>query len=346
MTIDEYTNEYSRRRLSYERFAEKIKTELEEILNINGLQGQFEARAKDVLSFRNKIIEKRYASPFNQMTDLAGVRIIVNTLDEVDAVAAIIRAEFLVDEEHSINKSAATEADRFGYVSQHLIVRLTVPRVNMTVWQRFEGLTAEIQVRTGLQHTWSAIQHPLGYKHPSSIPPSLKRRLSRVSALLEVADAEFNQIAKEASELRAEYELAIKRGDPSVEINHTSMTAHVRSSETSIHLLIREIEASGASIFEMPLYTSIAEYARLLGCKTIADFESLMAPNKRWLIRVFQEYMEELNDRHFSTPELVYYIMICIPEVLPDLMSSTVTMENERRLVNLAREWRGRASGT
>jgi len=41
------------------------------------------------------------------------------------------------------------------------------------------------------QSCWAEIEHDLGYKSAEAIPPTLRRRFSRVASLLEIADQEF-----------------------------------------------------------------------------------------------------------------------------------------------------------
>src|SRR5262249_43337388 len=46
-----------------------------------------------------------------------------------------------------------------------------------------------------LQHAWAEIEHDLGYK-AGNIPDKFRRRFSRVSALLELADEEFMNLKR------------------------------------------------------------------------------------------------------------------------------------------------------
>jgi hypothetical protein len=60
-----------------------------------------------------------------------------------------------------------------------------------------------VQVRTVLQHAWASISHALQYKQEDDIPRALRRRLARISALLEVADEEFAELNREHNQLQA-----------------------------------------------------------------------------------------------------------------------------------------------
>ncbi|MNJ50543.1 GTP pyrophosphokinase YwaC [compost metagenome] len=57
-----------------------------------------------------------------------------------------------------------------------------------------DGLKAEIQIRTMLMHAWAAISHKLLYKKEDDAPTQVKRQLNRLSALIELADEQFDSI--------------------------------------------------------------------------------------------------------------------------------------------------------
>jgi putative GTP pyrophosphokinase len=60
--------------------------------------------------------------------------------------------------------------------------------------KQYADIRAEIQVRTALQHAWSAVHHKLEYKSSTEAPPELRRRLFRLSALFELADEQFSEL--------------------------------------------------------------------------------------------------------------------------------------------------------
>ena len=47
-------------------------------------------------------------------------------------------------------------------------------------------------------HTWAAIEHKLGYKSNQELPKNLKRKLYLMSAQLENADMQFQEIKNDA----------------------------------------------------------------------------------------------------------------------------------------------------
>lgn len=130
-----------------------------------------EARTKDPGSLGRKAAipaesdsnRPKYEKPLEQITDLAGIRIIAyfpSTLAEIDRMLA---DEFEVVE-RSDKSEILIEEDRFGYQSVHYLVRIGARRCSFAEYARFSGAVAEIQVRTILQHAWAEIEHDIQYK--------------------------------------------------------------------------------------------------------------------------------------------------------------------------------------
>ena len=70
----------------------------------------------------------------------------------------------------------------------------------MIEYSAYKDIIFELQIRTTLQHSWAEIEHGLGYKSQYEIPKDIRRRLTRLSAALELLDEEFVYIAKEVDE--------------------------------------------------------------------------------------------------------------------------------------------------
>ncbi|VWB45936.1 GTP pyrophosphokinase YwaC [Burkholderia pseudomultivorans] len=157
------------------------------------------SRVKGKGSLERKIATKgvgRYKS-LADVTDVCGVRVITYFEGDVSRVADLIRAEFDIDEKNSTDKYHASDPDRFGYRSVHFVVTHRASRRCLSEYRRYESCKAEIQIRSILQHAWAEIEHDLGYKASEDVPAPVRRRFSRLSGLLELADEEFMTIRKE-----------------------------------------------------------------------------------------------------------------------------------------------------
>ena len=162
-----------------------------------------ESRAKDVASLKKKLTDHPDYKSLEDVTDLCGVRAILFYLGDVEVLTNVLTQEFEVVE---VVRHGQGRADSFGYQSLHLIVKLKEPRVSLPEWAGYRDLRTEIQVRTLLQHTWAAISHQLAYKNVSSVPLDARRKLFRVSALLETGDELFDAFRQEVTEPRSSYE--------------------------------------------------------------------------------------------------------------------------------------------
>lgn len=204
------------------------------------------SRCKTEKSLMGKIArpDKNYKS-INDLTDIFGLRITTYFSDHVDLISKLIEREFKIDDVNSIDKRKAIEPDRFGYMSLHLVVEHSDLRTNLPEYQKFKGIKFEIQIRTILQHAWTEIEHDIGYKSREQVPINLRRKFSRLSGLLELADEEFLSIRKNISEYKSELKESIKLTPESVSLDLDSLESFVRETE-----LISKIEMQFSSIFE------------------------------------------------------------------------------------------------
>ena len=129
------------------------------------------------------------------VTDLVGVRIVCLYEDELEQVAACVRAKFdVIDTTDKVSAVENTESS-FGYKGLHLDLR---PPASLKGQKSAPVASLELQIRTVIQDSWSALDHKIKYK--KAIPGPLKRRINVLAALFELADREFRQI-RDATEL-------------------------------------------------------------------------------------------------------------------------------------------------
>ena len=172
-----------------------------------------EHRVKSEESLAGKLNKKgdKYHSLEN-ITDLVGIRIVTFYTDDVDKVAAIVKKLFDVDWQNSVDKRKLHELTSFGYSSLHYICRLKEEQQATVGLSAIANYPFEIQMRTALQHAWSAIEHDIGYKGLVKLPPEFRRQFSRLAGLLELADDEFGRLRTTMSEYRRQVEALVKSG--------------------------------------------------------------------------------------------------------------------------------------
>ncbi len=158
-------------------------------------------RLKERSSLAHKLVrpDRTYESLWS-VTDLVGLRVIVYFEEDVDHVGRLIEAHLPVDFAHSIDKRHR-EASSFGYRSLHYVCAMAARDDAATLAPEMPAEARfEVQVRTVLEHAWAEIEHDLGYKSASAAPAHVKRRLSRIAGLLELADQEFGAIRDDLRE--------------------------------------------------------------------------------------------------------------------------------------------------
>lgn len=196
-----------------------------------------QGRVKTIASFAEKCLRKRhkYQQPAWQLTDLCGVRVIVDCKEAVEPVRRFIEDHFEIDEnEDTAERLMAME---FGYQSVHYIVSLkeevaaiyqsTELVVPQQLFQRRDAreakasglpigpvFKAEVQVRTLLQHSWAVIVHDNLYKtEMKEKPRHLVRESGRIAAQLEDADEAFVRLLQGIQDYRSYYGAYMTTGE-------------------------------------------------------------------------------------------------------------------------------------
>lgn len=205
----------------YQEFAEVIRHILGEAFNAASVKiHSIEARAKSIESFGKKAAQPsfsdpdrpRYKDPLAEMADIAGVRVITffpKTLDEVDRT---VHGEFTVVQKKDKQHTSAA-SNRFGYQSVHYLVKLNSKRATLPEYRCFASLTAEVQVRTILQHAWAEMEHDIRYKPDAAIPATLRKRFDTLAETIEQADREFQAIQDEDEQLRRNAVMSMSSGN-------------------------------------------------------------------------------------------------------------------------------------
>ncbi|QGG48812.1 GTP pyrophosphokinase [Heliorestis convoluta] len=129
----------------------------------------------------NSLIEKarRYGwqvteETIHRIKDIAGLRIIVQHLDDIDRVVDVLhqRTDLRVIDEKDFVRSPKTS----GYRSYHLIVEYDYNDLRGPATRY-----AEIQVRTVGQHFWAVLQHSMMYKYGLEVPSHVAENLRLIA---------------------------------------------------------------------------------------------------------------------------------------------------------------------
>lgn len=196
MDKSEIKSKYEELYPHYKRLGENLKNALLQFLEDSKIDYlDVEYRIKSFESFYEKIERKNYKNPFEEIQDICGLRIINYYPSDLEKITDIIKKEFNVIE--SVDKQDELDDDKFGYRSYHYIAKLDKEWTKAPNYRNLDELIFEIQARTILMHGWAVINHKLLYKHEKDIPKQFRRDLFRLSALIELADEQFEILREE-----------------------------------------------------------------------------------------------------------------------------------------------------
>jgi len=183
-----------------------------------------ECRRKSLPSTLRKYQRNSFGS-LDQITDLAGVRVVCPYVYELDKVVHLVKRLFRLNKVDVITSEAKSRST--GYASFHCLVQWDpkqdgpimgddfnsgfsyeeVDKMARNWWdqQRQKAndgmleLICEIQIRTILQHAWANISHEFFYKREKSMPESVRARLRKLGQLLEEIDKAFIEEIKKST---------------------------------------------------------------------------------------------------------------------------------------------------
>ncbi|RQR77662.1 MULTISPECIES: hypothetical protein [unclassified Burkholderia] len=247
------------------------------------------ARVKRKESLERKIATKgtdRYKS-LADITDICGVRVITYFEGDVSRVAEVIRAEFDIDEKNSTEKYHASDPDRFGYRSVHFVARHSKNRRSLSEYRRYESCKVEIQIRSILQHAWAEIEHDLGYKASEDVPAPVRRRFSRLSGLLELADEEFMTIRKEIDAYERNLNRRLSRNANDVELDGASYFAFVNRDAVVRRIDEAIVRPAGGRLIRSPRIRSDRRVSQLLfaGVGRIDQLKQLLEEYEEQIVK-------------------------------------------------------------
>lgn len=281
----------------YDAFRLSAETAIRELIRLDGINvHSVNSRTKSRESFCEKLARdsKDSYESLEDVTDIVGVRVITHIEDEVDVIGALIRREFQIDEDNSIDKRSALDVDKFGYLSLHYVCSFNTARTTVAENRRFKGLKLEVQVRSILQHAWAEIEHDLGYKAGSTIPSKIRRRFSRLAGLLEIADDEFRRLRDELNDYAKEVPKQIEEAPQNVALDDVSLASYIASSAYP-----DRIDAEMAAHVNRPL--DVSKWDRLaspldqVGISTIEELANALTQYEKVIVSQWKERVEEAS---------------------------------------------------
>ena len=152
-------------------------------------------RVKPVESIKEKMLLRSIDEEHlaQDMQDIAGIRIMVQFVDDVDEGLELLRQRKdmqVVQERDYIHNMKSS-----GYRSYHVIVEYPVDTIDGQ-----KRVLAEIQIRTLAMNFWATIEHSLNYKYHGDFPEEIKQRLEITAKIAYQLDEEMRQIRDDIKE--------------------------------------------------------------------------------------------------------------------------------------------------
>lgn len=234
------------------------------------------SRIKTLESLNNKIEEKQIKKPFFEVQDIIGIRIVCLFLSQIPEIENLLQDCFKIISKD--NKIDDCDDSTFGYMSVHYIAKIKT-KFKGTHYEKILNIPFEIQIRTISMDTWASISHHLDYKTPEAVPSNLKREFNALSALLYIADTNFERFYKERQKSKEQINKSIKKDkfDMEQEINLDTLSAYLLKNFpkrqqprdfTNLSRLVSELEEAGyRSLNEIndiinKNYTKLTKYER------------------------------------------------------------------------------------
>lgn len=201
--MERYINYFSEQMLLYGAAIKKISSTLEILDDEFHLRNDYnpihhiETRLKTPRSIFNKLTKRGFPvtmeSIHDNLTDIAGIRVICNYIDDAYRIADLLTAHN--DIELMERKDYIAHPKPSGYRSLHLIVNVSVYMSEGSV-----KVPAEIQIRTIAMDYWATLEHRLKYKNEGSVPPDLHQKMKSCSEELADMEVRMQEIQRETEE--------------------------------------------------------------------------------------------------------------------------------------------------
>lgn len=148
-------------------------------------------RIKKPESILNKMKKKQlhinYKNLIEEISDIAGIRIICPLKDDIFSVINLIKSypEFKILKE----KDYVTKPKKSGYSSYHLIIEVPINVAGKIIY-----IKVEIQVRTMAMDFWACLEHDIKYKTNKKVSKKMSKELIECAKLINKMDVQMSNM--------------------------------------------------------------------------------------------------------------------------------------------------------
>lgn len=169
---------------------EILKDEFKVLYNYE-LISQITSRVKSpdsiLKKMKRKNFELTYRNLINNINDIAGIRIICTTKDDIfmirDLIANLVNVKILKEKDY------VTYPKKSGYSSYHILCEMPI-----NVGREVASVKIEIQVRTKVMDLWAGIEHDIKYKQKGSLTKKMSDELVVCAKKLNKIDTQLSKI--------------------------------------------------------------------------------------------------------------------------------------------------------
>lgn len=195
--------------LYYSYAIKEVRTKLE-ILNeelafktkrnpIESIESRVKKPASIIEKLRRRHFPVSVESVFENLHDVAGVRVICSFIDDIYDVAEMFLSQddiTLIEKKDYIQNPKSN-----GYRSLHLIIEVPVFLSDRTL-----NMKVEVQIRTMAMDFWASLEHKIYYKFEGNAPDYISRDLRECSGIVSMLDAKMLQLNEAILEAKAAQE--------------------------------------------------------------------------------------------------------------------------------------------
>lgn len=194
--VAEEMQKFVQKRNVYHSAIREVSTKLEilddefHVRNDHNPIHHMESRVKSVQSIFKKIQKKGWdvsTESIGKITDIAGIRVICNYLDDVYKISEMLLRQD--DIELIREKDYIAHPKESGYRSLHLVVLVPVFLADHT-----ERIPVEVQIRTIAMDTWASLEHELKYKNENGISEEAAADLKNIANVISDLDQRMLKI--------------------------------------------------------------------------------------------------------------------------------------------------------
>lgn len=195
--LEEIMRGFAERMQLYRAGIKEIRTKLE-ILDeefqtkysynpIHHIESRLKSMQSIVKKVKSKNLPVTVESMADNITDIAGIRVICNYIDDIYRVEELLTSQ---DDVKLIQiRDYIKNPKPSGYKSLHLLVEIPIFLSTGPC-----PVPVEIQIRTIAMDFWASLEHKLKYKTKNDVSPDLLERLKICAEKISVLDAEMQDI--------------------------------------------------------------------------------------------------------------------------------------------------------